>query len=67
LGRDFLPRSRLVPADSGQGAHDLLADPGFVDAAAFDLRLTRASTAIDAADAGAPVDLTFPSYRGGHN
>ncbi|WP_441250504.1 right-handed parallel beta-helix repeat-containing protein [Kitasatospora sp. McL0602] len=39
---------------TGQGAHELLADPKYAAAASGDLRLTTGSPAIDSANSGAP-------------
>ncbi|MBI5869588.1 MAG: right-handed parallel beta-helix repeat-containing protein [Actinobacteria bacterium] len=43
-------------AETGTGTGDLSADPGFTDAAAFDLHISRDSPAVDTATAtGAPI------------
>ena len=60
-GTAYATLSAFQSAVTGQGAHDLQADPKFTsatvnpaDAAAWNLRLTEGSPAIDSADSGAP-------------
>jgi len=55
LGRDFLDGKKA--AQSGWAAHDVVADPRFVDLAAGDLRLAPGSPAIDA---GVPLPAGWP-------